>query len=263
MEGGRATKTLGEGSGTEPGDWLSVLTDAFRGDEATPPVDVAFDSGSERIQLRLEAGRLEVAEPDSPPDLVIRLSEVGLREALLGKVSSLDLFEDMRIEAGGGERRLAPWAETQVPATGQFTRIPAATLSVGIHVIASPVGQLGILERWEDGALISSEVVGLGELESSGADVHVSCPLAQLGALRRGELTPLDALADGMGMGGEWPQLMCFVELVQHPAYRAAWPSDPSLDAEAAWGAVFCSPAYGDAAVRAMLEPIQAPGARP
>jgi hypothetical protein len=249
---------MGPNDGEGDQSWSAILVDCFQGDVSGPSLDVALTSDAERIRLRLERGRLNLVSTDldQDPDLAIHLGDISVREVLLGRVATTDLLEDARIDAGGRLRRIAPGVEAQLPFEGHFSRIPGASLSVGIHVTSTVAGGVGICERWQDGALRQSEIVSFAELEASTTDIRVSCSLGQLCSLRRGELTPLDALADGMGLLGEWPKLMCFVELMQHPAYRSVWGPDPTLEAEAAWGAVFCSAEYGDAALHALLDPV-------
>jgi hypothetical protein len=252
-----------EASPEQADPWLSILVDSYRGEASDPPLDVLFRSDTEQVRLRLDSGRLEsVTTEGGDPDLVIGLGPLSIREVLLGRAQAGDLISQAAIEVDGGVRRVAPATEEQLPTRGGFEPIRGATLSVGIHVTSAIFGQGGIHESWEDGVLTHSEVLPLSRLEQTPTQVRMSCPIEKLAALRRGELTPRDALADGVVLSGEWPQLMCFTELMQHPAYRDVWEQTPSLQAEAAWGAVFCSPAYGDAALRALIEPIGAPGAR-
>jgi len=238
--------------------WLEVLIESFRGGESiSHPCDVAFCSDAERVRLRHAQGRLKlVADTDRDADLVVRLGALSVRDVLLGKGRVRDLIDEARIEVGDRLRRVAPATEESLPARGRFERIPGATLSVGIHVTSTVVGEVGICERWQDGVLTSSEVLPIAQLEATPTEIRVSGSLGQLAKVRRGEVTPLDALADGLGLFGEWPKLMCFAELVQHPAYRTVWEGDPSLEAEAAWGSVFCSSEYGDAALHALIDPV-------
>ena len=249
---------MGPSDGQGDQSWSAILVDRFRGADSGPSLDVALSSDAERIRLRLERGRLNLldADLDQDPDLAIRLRDASVREVLLGRVATRDLLDDARIDAGGRLRRIAPGVEAQLPLEGHFARIPGASLAVGIHVTSTVAGEVGICERWQEGALVQSEVVSFAELEASTADIRMSCSLGQLCTLRRGEVTPLDAMADDMRLLGEWPKLMCFAELVQHPAYRPVWEGDPSLEAEAAWGSVFCSSEYGDAALHALIDPV-------
>jgi hypothetical protein len=249
---------MGPSDGQDERSWSAILVDRFCGDDSGPSLDVALSSDAEQIRLRLRRGRLELVSAvlDQDPDLAIRLRDASVREVLLGRVATRDLLDDARIDTGGRLRRIAPGVETQLPFEGHFPRIAGASLAVGIHVTSTVSGEVGICERWHEGALVHSEVVSFAELEASTADIRMSCSLEQLRSLRMGEVTPLDAMADDMRLLGEWPQLMCFVELMQHPAYRSVWGPDPTLEAEAAWGAVFCSAEYGDAALHALLDPV-------
>jgi hypothetical protein len=249
---------MGPPDGQGDQSWSAILVDRFRGGDSGPSLDVGLSSDAERIRLRFRSGRLELVDTglDQDPDLAIRLRDTSVREVLLGRVATRDLLDDARIDSGGRLRRIAPGGEEQVPSEGHFLRIRGASLSVGIHVTSTVAGEVGICERWEEGALVESEVVSFAELDALPTDIRMSCSLRQLCSLRRGEVTPLDAMADDMRLLGEWPKLMCFVELVQHPAYRSVWGPDPTLEAEAAWGAVFSSAEYGDAALHALLDPV-------
>jgi hypothetical protein len=242
----------------EHGDlWLEILIESFRSGDPGPSLDVAFCSGAERVRLRYAQGRLQLAaDTERDPELVLWLGAISVRDVLLGKAPARELIGQARIESAGQLRRVAPATEEQLPSQGRFQPIPGATLSVGIHVTSTAVGEVGICERWQDGVLISSEVIPIGQLLETPTEIRMSCSLGRLATLRRSELTPLDALAEGMGLFGEWPQLMCFAELMQHPAYRMVWEADPTLEAEAAWGTVFCSSEYGDSALRAQLDPV-------
>ncbi len=220
-------------------------------------VDVSIESATEHVRLQAREGRLMAAVESRDPaaDLVIQLGACAVGDLLLGKVATVEVFRDAELVDGDRRVSALPATEIAVAAEGRFEPIPGATLSVGMGVTSTIFGDVGVRELWGDGALTSSELVPMSELESSEVDVRMWCSLAQLAAIRRRELTPLDALASGVGLAGEWPQLMCFLELLQHPCYGPTWLAEPLVQAQIAWGSVFCSSAYGDA--------VRDAGARP
>jgi hypothetical protein len=238
--------------------WQDLLAESFVGTDRNLVLDVALSTGAEHLRLRLQSGRLEFvsAAVSGDPDLLIRFRALTLEEVLLGKAETSDVFHDAEVAFGDRWSSPLPAAEADLPRIGHFELIPGASLSVAIHVTSTMFGDVGICERWHDGVLVSSELVGMSEFEKVEKDILMSCSLAQLAAIRRGQLTPLDALVGGVGILGEWPQLMCFAELVQHPAYAPIWEADSTVEAQTAWGAVFCSPAYGDAALKAQHDSV-------
>ncbi len=240
--------------------WQDVLVESFVGTEADLEFQIELSSGSEHLRLHARAGGLEIADAQDMggPDLAIRFRDFTLKEVLLGKAPTCDVFRDGEIAVGDGWIPAAPAAEVALPHAGRFESISGATLTVATHVTTTVFGEVGICENWRDGALASSELIPMSQLERHAADVRVSCTLTQLAAIRRRKLTLLDALADGVGLFGEWPHLMCFMELFQHLAYLPIWEADSAVEAQATWGAIFSSPAYGDAALRAQLDSVVA-----
>ena len=211
-------------------------------------LDVSISSAEEEARIRARGGRLEAVErADHDPDLAIRLQALAVSDVLTGAVPTTEAFRDATVLVGDQRQPALPARETSEAPQEEFERIPGASLSVAIRVTSTIFGDVGVRESWRDGTLAESELVPLSELERSDFDIGMWCTLPQLAAIRRRELTPLDALASGLGLRGDWPQLMCFFELVQHPAFAAAWSSKPAIEAEVRWGEVFCSSAYGEA----------------
>jgi hypothetical protein len=218
-------------------------------------LDVSIESDEEHVRLRAKDGKLKVVGGVyQEPDLAIRLRAVTVGDVLSGSVATTEVFRDAELASGDQRRPALPAAETCVAREGQFEPIPGASLSTAIRVTSTIFGDVGVRELWCDGALASSELVPLSELERDEFDIGMWCSLAQLAAIRRRELTPLDALASGVGLRGDWPQLMCFFELVQHPCFAAAWSSRSAIEAQVRWGSVFCSSSYGDAVRAARSE---------
>ena len=227
--------------------WREVLSSPSIEVQTGVEFEVALAAGEE-IALDLRDGRLAwTAGPAPAPDLRIRLHDFDLEQLLFGRLLSREGFTDAEVEANGRRRRALPAPECELAAGPGFEPVAGASLSVGYWVTGTVFGEIGLAERWIDGALVASDLLPPSELASRRFDVLVWCSLGELAALRRRELTPLDAIAGGLGIRGDWPELMCFFELVQHPAYAAAWPRSRDVEAEIAWGALFCSPGYGEA----------------
>jgi hypothetical protein len=242
-------------------EWQDKLVAAFPGIEPGTDLDVAFHSREQDLRLHLHAGQLELREPELTPrpDLEVRFGELAVRDVLFGKVAVADAFGDSEVRAGNGWDPALPAAECDLPSSGDFDRIPGASMSVGISVAGTVLGAIGLLERWEDGALVSSELLSHNELQRSDPDVNVACALVQLAAIRRREITPLDAMAAGVGVAAEWPTLMCFMELIAHPAFAPVWEDEAGILAQAAWGSLFSSSEFGDAALKVRLDSVVAP----
>ncbi len=243
--------------------WRDVLTNQSIAADPGLDFDIALSSATEAVRLSLRDGRLRLnaTAVAREPDLAIRLSDISLEDLLLGKALTSDAFADAEIEARGHRRPALPATECRLAPGADFAPLPGASLSVGFGVTSTIFGDVGLAERWLDGALVGSELIALAQLEASHFDVRVWCSLGELAALRRRELTPLDAIAGGLGISADWPELMCFFELVQHPAYAAAWPPGRDVEAEIAWGSIFCSRGYGEAvdAVRSRDEAVLRP----
>jgi hypothetical protein len=233
-------------------DWLDRLAGAFAGTGEEPDLDVCLSDAGSRARLRVRSGTLEQIEPagGGQPDLEIEFSKLALRDVLFGQANVCEVLHDVRLSAGGEPARPLPVAEGDLPITAGYELIPGATLKVAYQVGWTIFGNVGMCEEWRDGALASSEVVPISGVEGFEADVQIACPLAQLAAVRRREVTFLDFIAAGGGVRGDWPQLMCFAELIQHPAYAPLW-DGPTVVSQLAWAEVFCSQAWGDAVQRA------------
>jgi hypothetical protein len=229
-------------------DWLDRLAGAFAGTGEEPELDVCLSDADSRARLRVRSGTLERIEPagGGQADLQIEFSKLALRDVLLGQANVCEVLHDVRLSAGGEPARPLPVAEGDLPIAASYEPIPGATLKIAYEVRSTTFGHVGMREVWRDGALISSEVVPLSGLEGFEVDVQIGCTLADLAAVRRRDLTFLDFIASGGMVRGDWPQLMCFAELIQHPAYAPLW-EGPILDSQLAWAEVFCSQAWGDA----------------
>jgi hypothetical protein len=242
-------------------EWQDKLVAAFPGIEPGTDLDVAFNSPDQELLLGLRAGQLHLGDRSRAggPDMEFRFHGLAVRDVLFGKLAMATVFDDAKVRAGGPWDPALPAGECDLPASGSFEHIPGASMLVGISVNGTVFGAVGLRERWHDGALVSSELVSLNELQNSDLDVQMACSLVQLAAIRRRELTPLDAMAAGVGVAADWPKLMCFMELVGHPAFAPVWADEVGILAQAAWGAVFCSSAFGDAALKARLDSVVAP----
>jgi len=237
-------------------EWQRILADAFAPAEPLPAVELALSSAEEAVHLSLSEGRLRLTGGPSrgEADLAVRLEDITLDQVLLGRVDTRRIFEQATVQANGHSGPALPAGECALPGGAHFDPIPGASMSIAITVTSTAFGEAGLLERWEDGVLVSSELLPVNRIGRVKADVRMFCPLPQLAAIRRREVTPLEAIGAGLGVSCDWPQLMCLMELIQHPAYLPVWADTESIEAQARWGSVFATSAYGDAALRALLE---------
>jgi hypothetical protein len=111
--------------------------------------------------------------------------------------------------------------------------VPHASVRIAFEVTGTLAGPVGLVETWRDGVQVENRTVDPDVLHTLGADIAVSCNLVELAEMRAQEVTPLQALARGIGVVGDWPTLMCFAGLIGTPAVVAAWAS-PARRAEVA-----------------------------
>jgi hypothetical protein len=232
--------------------WEEVFFEAIAESLPDLSVDVAITTGAEAgIRLRARGGELRMVPIDEPTaaDLVLRFT-TGKLTSVLFELSTCDAFREARVSVNDDSRAVLPYGEHELPRTARFELVPGASLVAALHVTSTMFGEVGICERWEDGALVSSELLPASELDGVRADVRVRCTLGLLAALRRRMITPLDALALGLGVLGDWPVLMCYAELVQHSAFLGVWGNEPTLGAQLVWGQLVSSPVFEVAACR-------------
>jgi hypothetical protein len=99
-------------------DWLDLLIEAFPGAESSLALDISMSSGPEHVRLRIRGGRLELADARGKgnPDLSIRFHDFIVKEVLLGKAPTCDVFRDAEIAVRDHWRPAAPAAECELAA---------------------------------------------------------------------------------------------------------------------------------------------------
>ncbi|MGH2981286.1 MAG: hypothetical protein ACRDKV_04475 [Solirubrobacterales bacterium] len=230
--------------------WQQGLVDSFSGHDG-PSSRLLADIRAREDHVRVEMGSagLEFLDPSEggEPDLALRLKEHSLEEVMLGPADRIAAFRDAEVAAGSGWGAALPAAETEMLKGADFEPIPGASLVAVIRVTSTMFGDIGLVERWQDGALVRVEAVAGAEIDGLDADLGLACTLSQLSALRRREITPPDALAAGARLQTDWPYMGCYFELLQHPAYADAYGEAPAVEAQIAWGEAISSPAYREA----------------
>ncbi len=191
------------------------------------------------------------ASEGAAPDLAIRFRDHSLEDVLLGQADTIAAFRDAEVADGAGWTTPLPVAEAGMLAAPEFEPIPGASLVAVIHVTSTMFGDVGLVERWQDGQLIATEAAEPARIDPIESDLRLTCTLAQLIALRRREITPPDAFADGALLQTEWPYMGCFLDLVQHSAYADAYSTAPAVEAQIAWGQMLSKPAFGEALIQA------------
>jgi hypothetical protein len=235
-------------------DWKQILAGSFSGDDQSPaPLLVEIEAPDEHARLSVKGEGLAFlnGSEGAEPDLAIRLSDHSLEDVLLRQADAVAAFRDAEVSAGAGWTAPLPAAEVGLLADAEFEAIPGASLVAVLVVTSTMFGDVCLVERWEDGALVASEIAAPSRLDDIGAELRLTCTLSQITALRRREITPSDALAAGARLQTDWPYMACFFGLIRHPAYADAYATAPAVDAQIAWGQVLSSPAYDEAVTQA------------
>lgn len=238
----------------EMNDWKQILAGSFSGHDQSPsPLLVEIEAKEERVRARVNGEGLTFLDPSdgAEPDLAIRLKDHSLEDVLLRQADPVAAFGDAEVAAGGKWTAPLPAAEAQMLEGAEFEPLPGATLVAAILVTSTMFGDLVLVERWEDGALVASETAPSSRFDDIEAELRLTCTLSQITALRRLEITPADALADGARLQTEWPYMACFFGLIQHRAFADSYAKAAAVDAQIAWGQILSSPAYAEAATRA------------
>lgn len=235
-------------------DWKQILAESFGGhDETLSPLLVEIEAGQERVLARVNGDGLSFPGPSdgAAPDLTIRFGEHSAEDVLLKRADPVAAFGDAEVSAGGEWRPAMPAAEAELVAADRFEPVSGATLRGVILVTGTMFGDICLVEGWEDGRPVGLQTAAPARFEELEVELRFTCSLAQLTALRRGEITPPDAFADGAELKTDWPYMSAWVELMQHPAFGEAYAEAPAVEAQIAWGQTLSSPAYAEAAIRA------------
>jgi hypothetical protein len=229
--------------------WIDLFATSLAS-AAVPDVDVTAvfrgaDGASCTIVASGGSARVEPHEARSTgTDIVVRSTRATLRE-LLATGHADWRHHDREVLCGDLWRPALPGLGGPARA---FESIPRATMTVFAEVHDTLAGVVGLTERWEDGVLIALTVSDATQPVTVRSDIAIVCRLEHLAAIRLGAATPLDVLAGGVGIVGEWPVLMCYAELARHQQLLDAWSARGNVAAEVALGRLLAAPGFADAA---------------
>ncbi len=168
----------------------------------------------------VDDGQVVAWDPGADPaaDLELHLRADGMRALFQSELSGTDALAAMGVAVPGGPVRAAPPLDIRdVPELRALPEFPGATLVVQYDFAAGPFGPVGYWMAFEDG-LCSG--VDFGRADDP--DVRVAITFAKMAAVRRGELTILEALEDGGQVAGDLGPLMLLAGLEESAELSAA-----------------------------------------
>ncbi|MCU1355532.1 MAG: hypothetical protein JWM89_950 [Acidimicrobiales bacterium] len=179
-------------------------------------------------------------------DLVVHQSAELTRELLAGAADGADALDATMVSDGDGSHRGAPAPMDLLdrPELELLPPIPGATLVVRYQYTRGPFGPLPFWISFVDG-----QVHEMGTRGGPEADVEVAASYRQMALVRRGDMTVLDALADGATVTGSEGALALLAGISESPEFhRAEQACGHSGLALAALGEALADPAVALAA---------------
>jgi hypothetical protein len=168
--------------------------------------------------------------PHPEPELVLEVPEAEVGSIHAPEPDGTAVLGAVRVVLADGSLHLpAPMDVTETAEIHGLPTVPGADLQVQYHLLDGPFGAVDTWWRFTDGRF---DTAALGTIDD--ADVVVSAGFAQMAALRRGEITVLEALEGGGRVDGEVGPLMLLAGLHEgdlQAAQHAAGPSSPVLGA--------------------------------
>ena len=138
---------------------------------------------------------------------------------------------------------LPPLDDLPDPAMDLLEFVPDATARLRFELTGSPVGRILCDIRYQDGKRSMAEVVGQwpertspGEPAHDAPEMKVTMTFRNYLRMRSGELTALEAIADGGDVSDtRWTLLLLLHGLIQSEPYVAAYRAMPAMPAELGW----------------------------
>jgi hypothetical protein len=151
--------------------------------------------------------------------------------------------EAVSVRIGDRVGPLPPLDDLAHPDWDRLPYVPDATARLRFELSGSPVGRVLVDIRYQDGKRPMAVVVSEwpertepGEPAHDAPEMRVTMTFRNYLRMRAGELTALEAIADGGDVGEtRWTMLLLLHGLLQEDAYVEAYRSLPVLPAEAGW----------------------------
>lgn len=149
----------------------------------------------------------------------------------------------VRVRLGDRLTPLPPLDDLVDPAFELLEPVPDATARLRFEAVGSPVGRILCDIRFQDGARPFacavgdwSDRTGPGEPAHDAPEIKVAMSFRNYLRMRTGELTALEAIADGGDVSDtRWTLLLLLHGFIQSDAYVAAYRGLPVLPVELGW----------------------------
>lgn len=151
--------------------------------------------------------------------------------------------EAVKVRIGAELLALPPLDDLPDPAFDLLETVPDATARLRFELTGTPVGRILCDIRYEDGKRPMgivvpewTEATAVGEPAHDAPEMQVGMSFRNYLKMRTGELTALEAIADGGDVGNtRWTLLLLLHGLIQSRPYVAAYRALPVMPDELGW----------------------------
>jgi len=206
---------------------------------------VADDGTVTHHAQRFEAGQLVEWSVSGAPGPWALVRPGGPTERCPHGMATPAEVEAVKVRIGDDLLVLPPLDDLPAPAFDLLETVPDATARLRFELTGTPVGRILCDIRYRDGKRPMGIVVpewppttGAGEPAHDAPEMQVRMSFRNYLKMRTGELTALEAIADGGDVGNtRWTLLLLLHGLIQSEPYVAAYRGLPVLpDALGWWG---------------------------
>lgn len=147
----------------------------------------------------------------------------------------------VKIRVDGDELLLPPLDDITSDRWSELPEIPDATARLRFELTGSPVGNLALDIRYENGKRPMCEVIdewaelSEGDLAYGAPEMHIVMTWRNYLRMRSGELTALEAIEQGGSTDARWTLLLMLHGLLQETEYVDVYRSLPEIPAELGW----------------------------
>lgn len=201
---------------------------------------VAPDGTVTHHHQRFSAGRLEEWELDDRPGPWALVRQGDVLEPCPSDVASPERIGNTGLRIGAEIHPLPMLDELEDPGFSGVEQVPDADLRLRFELIGSPTG----VQRAEfmyrnclrTGHLVEDwDTPEPGSPASDAPELAVSMTFRNYLRMRTGEISALEAIADGGSIDGRWTLMLLLHGLVQDPVYVATYRASTVLPAELGW----------------------------